>query len=167
MRVNSATTFSRYQKSRAFVQIHNQRDKLRHRIVLLWSLWKSEWKNKLAFIGDIVKPPTFVTANEKKIKAAARPSSYTRPSSSMRSYTYNLPRVICSHLSFTFANYAINRIVETLVDRASALSPPTTSRNSWKTILTIDYYTGYAGFSSLFVCFVRRMQRKTIFRIYI
>lgn len=140
MHVNSATTFSRCQKSRALIQIYNQRDKLRHRIVLSWSLWKSEWKNKLAFIGDIVKPPTFVTANEKKIKAAAaaaaRPSSYTPPLSSMRSYTYNLPRVICSHLSFTFGNYAIKRIVEILVDRASALSPPTTSRNSrdtrWK-----------------------------------
>lgn len=49
----------------------------------------------------------------------------------MRSYTYNLPRVICSHLSFTFGNYAIKRIIEILVDR-----PPTTSRNSrdtrWK-----------------------------------
>lgn len=39
--------------------------------------------------------------------------------------------------------------------------------NSRKAILTIDYYTGYAGVSSRFVCFVRRMQRKTIFRIYV
>lgn len=80
MHVNSATTFSRCQKSRALIQIYNQRDKLCHRIVLSWSLWKSEWKNKLAFIGDIVKPPTFVTANEKKIKAAAAVAA-ARPSS--------------------------------------------------------------------------------------